>query len=147
MKPMPPASCVKGARRVGREASFDPLRGAFIVLARPDDPEPNPPERRRGLGAAGSSKEPGQVKALLVSRGEGEGCRTAAQLAKADESLSASKIEQPLVHMSVSDAVSSRTTKLIYFSPLFLIFVCRDAPHPIIVRRRKQASFQTPSDP
>eukprot|EP00752_Nemacystus_decipiens_P002208 g2099.t1 len=65
MKPMPPASYVKGARRVGREASFDPLRGAFIVLARPDDPEPNPPERRRGVAVVGSSKEPTQVKALL----------------------------------------------------------------------------------
>eukprot|EP00903_Cladosiphon_okamuranus_P021065 g19351.t1 len=65
MKPMPPASYVKGARRVGREASFDPLRGAFIVLARPDDPEPNPPERRRGVATVTSSKEPDQVKALL----------------------------------------------------------------------------------
>lgn len=65
MKPMPPASYFKGARRVAREATFDPLRGAFVVLARPNDPEPNPPERRRGLGGS-PSKELGQVKALLV---------------------------------------------------------------------------------
>lgn len=70
---MPLASYVKGARRVGREASFDPLRGAFVVLARPDGPEPNPPERRRGLGTVGFSMGPDQVKALLVSRGNGEG--------------------------------------------------------------------------
>lgn len=65
MKPMPPASYFRGARRVGREATFDPLRGAFIVLARPKDPEPNPQERRRGLGGS-PWKDPGQVKALLV---------------------------------------------------------------------------------
>lgn len=62
---MPPASYFRGSRRVAREATFDPLRGAFIVLARPNDPEPKLQERRRGLGGS-HWKEPGQVKALLV---------------------------------------------------------------------------------
>ena len=83
---MPPASYVKGARRVGREASYDPVRGAFVVLARPNDPEPNPPERRRGVAAVGSSKEHGQVKALLVSRREGVSWG-AARVKKAGERL------------------------------------------------------------
>lgn len=76
MKPMPPATFVKGTSLVAREATFDPLRGAFVILARPNDPELNPPERRRGLGAKGLCKDPGQVKAVLVrDRGvAGEGC-------------------------------------------------------------------------
>lgn len=67
MNPMPPGTYSKGdLRRVGREATFDPLRGAFVVLARPDDPEPDMPERRRGLRNVDSCREPGQIKALLV---------------------------------------------------------------------------------
>ncbi|CAN0424039.1 unnamed protein product [Pylaiella littoralis] len=66
MNPMPPGTYSKGdLRRVGREATFDPLRGAFVVLARPDDPEPDTPERRRGLRNVDSCREPGQIKALL----------------------------------------------------------------------------------
>ncbi|CAM9791247.1 unnamed protein product [Hapterophycus canaliculatus] len=66
MRPMPPATFVKGSSRAAREATFDPLRGAFVILARPGDPEPNPRERRRGLGAVNPSRDPGQVKAVLV---------------------------------------------------------------------------------
>ncbi|CAM9771665.1 unnamed protein product [Scytosiphon promiscuus] len=66
MRPMPPATCVKGSCRVAREATFDPLRGVFVVLARPGDPEPSPRERRRGLGAVDPSRDPGQLKAVLA---------------------------------------------------------------------------------
>ncbi|CAB1113061.1 unnamed protein product [Ectocarpus sp. CCAP 1310/34] len=70
MKPMPPATFVKGASLVARQATFDPLRGAFVVLARPNDPELNLPERRRGLGAMGLFKDNGLVKDVL-SEAEG----------------------------------------------------------------------------
>lgn len=65
---MPPGTYLKKGdlRRVGREATFDPLRGAFVVLARPDEPEPNMPERRRGLRSVDRCREQGQVKAVLV---------------------------------------------------------------------------------
>lgn len=72
---MPPATFVKGTSLVAREATFDPLRGAFVVLARPNDPELNLPEPRRGLGAVGLCKDPGQVKAVLVRWGGRDGRR------------------------------------------------------------------------
>lgn len=83
MKPMPPLTYLKGPLWVAREATFDPLRGAFVVLARPDDPEPNMPERRRGLRGVDPCRKPGQVKALLVrgtesSKGAERGARGAA---------------------------------------------------------------------
>lgn len=69
---MPPGTYLKRGdlRRVGREATFDPLRGAFVVLARPDDPEPTMPDRRKGLRSLDPCHEPGQVKALLVRGAE-----------------------------------------------------------------------------
>ncbi|CAM9341717.1 unnamed protein product [Ectocarpus sp. 13 AM-2016] len=69
MKPMPPATFVKGASLVAREATFDPLRGAFVTLARPNDPELNLPEPRRGLGAMGLYKDPGLVKDVMSEAG------------------------------------------------------------------------------
>lgn len=73
---MPPATFVKGASLVAREATFDPLRGAFVILARPNDPELNLPEPRRGLGAMGLYKDPGLVKDVLVrDKGRRDGGR------------------------------------------------------------------------
>lgn len=68
MRPMPPATYTKGHSIVAREATFDPLRGAFIILARPDEPEPTVPERRVGR-ATGRAKIPDNLTAAMVRGG------------------------------------------------------------------------------
>ncbi|CAM9926081.1 unnamed protein product [Laminaria digitata] len=66
MIPMPPSTCLKGKRRAARESTFDPMRGAFIVLSRPNDPEQAPMERRGGLGSVGHPKDPELLKEVMV---------------------------------------------------------------------------------
>lgn len=55
---------------LAREATFDPVRGAFVVLARPEAPEPVVGDRKMGL-RVGQHKDTGHLKAIMVRSGGG----------------------------------------------------------------------------
>lgn len=71
MIPMPPSTYRKGRATLAREATFDPLRGAFVVLARPDEPDPVARDRRTGL-RVGQHKDVSHdvVIAVIVRNGQ-----------------------------------------------------------------------------
>lgn len=65
---MPPATHQKGRWRGAREATFDPLRGGFILLAEASsyDPEKDLPQKRGGLKPLLHLKDSSGVKAIMV---------------------------------------------------------------------------------